>query len=429
MSQNTSKSAVSREIKNDYFTCTLTQLRAKIDEHEPFKSNIRYVPNSNTCRFEKCDPGKPTNLKNTKLYMGTYTVTQDNIDTMHGIWARVAKIDTLTNVTYHLDNDGIIKGTELNAVKLVTPFSYIKAVETLRGRHKVRFLVLWYFLEHGYLESIMFPREGFDTFRKAVAVVAKARAQVTLSPAPPLSPSSPLQQVAAEGSDLKSTKELQRAVAMSPAKVTMKDWMNVTLSSSSNRKRSPTDEDKETIRSFKKSESSNPIEKSDSSQPTKESASSNPTEKSSPSEPTKNSDLPEPALKSDPGDVVAYHFTKFMQHLQGQSMGDLESLKRDNAALEAKVAELTEERDKWEEDANFVKQQLKNSEKQRHDVEAATATAKEQIATLKTEQARLWRKMETTKRQLKVESEARKVQLRKLQPIQQERNQLRVFKN
>lgn len=118
-----------------------------------------------------------------------------------------------------------------------------------------------------------------------------------------------------------------------------------------------------------------------------------------------------------------------MQHLQGQSTGDIESLKTENASLEAKVLNFKEQRDAWESDANFVKEQLKLSEQQRHETEeTADAIKKEMAALLEADKARALQEMNTRDKLLKGESEARKEQWKKMKSMENELKQLRHFK-
>lgn len=80
-------------------TFTLTQLRAKINEREPFKSNIKKIPNGTTCRFEKCDNTKSLSLQNSKLYMGTYTFANDTISHVHSVRAHILAL-TLSAMSF-----------------------------------------------------------------------------------------------------------------------------------------------------------------------------------------------------------------------------------------------------------------------------------------------------------------------------------------
>jgi hypothetical protein len=78
-----------------------------------------------------------------------------------------------------------------------------------------------------------------------------------------------------------------------------------------------------------------------------------------------------------------------MQHLKGRCIEDVESLKTENVSLAAKASEFKEQRDAWESDANYVKEQLKHSEKQRHEAEQeAESTKKGMAALLEGEKAR-----------------------------------------
>jgi hypothetical protein len=181
---------ISAPAKNarEYLIYTLVQLREKITENTLFTSNLKHVHDSATCRFRLCDKSQPPTLLGTKLHVGSYAAKDSNTQ---AVWAHIRspafKIAAKANnhVKYILDNGAVLKISELKNITFVEPFSYIESPEHETGRDKIRYLILFFFLERGYSDSIEFTKSGFVTFRIAIANIAKARAQANINPHPP----------------------------------------------------------------------------------------------------------------------------------------------------------------------------------------------------------------------------------------------------
>jgi hypothetical protein len=90
-------------------------------------------------------------------------------------------------VSYIQDNGAVLKHNELKNIAFAEPFSYIENLEHDKARDKLRYLILFFFLEHGHSNSIGFTTRGFDTFRIAITDITKARAQAKMSPQQPSS--------------------------------------------------------------------------------------------------------------------------------------------------------------------------------------------------------------------------------------------------
>jgi hypothetical protein len=179
------ETSASAKNAREYFTYTLEQLRAKISENTTVASNLKHVHDSATCRFRPCDQGQSPALLGTKLHVGSHTAT-DN--TTQAVWAHIRspafRIHAKANnhVKYILDDGAVLKNSELKHITFVEPFSYIESTEHETGRDKIRYLILFLFLEGGYSNSIEFTKSGFVTFRIAIANIAKARAQADMAP-------------------------------------------------------------------------------------------------------------------------------------------------------------------------------------------------------------------------------------------------------
>jgi hypothetical protein len=164
----------------EYLSYTLAQLQEKVAESATFASNLKHVHDGPHCRFKPCDREQPLTLLGTKLYVGSYTTTENDTQ---AVWAHIRSpgIKSLgkvnNSISYILDNKSVLKIGELKNVGLVEPFSYIETPDTEKGRDKLRYLVLYFFLEQGHTNSIEFTKRGFDSFRMVVTNIAKARAQ------------------------------------------------------------------------------------------------------------------------------------------------------------------------------------------------------------------------------------------------------------
>jgi chromosome segregation ATPase len=117
-----------------------------------------------------------------------------------------------------------------------------------------------------------------------------------------------------------------------------------------------------------------------------------------------------------------------MQHLHGHTNEEIGSLDAKNAKLETRLLEMMEQRDKWENDAKFVKEQLKESEKQRHEAGARLEMVQKQVITLETDKAKLLKEMEGKDKLLKGEREVSKVQSGKAVSMLRELEHLRAVK-
>jgi hypothetical protein len=176
-------SAAAQNAKED-LTYTLVQLRTKISENTVFTSNMKLVQDSAKCLFRPCDQAQPSTLLGTKLHLGSHTAIDGYTQ---AVWAHTrspaswsyAKANN--HVSYILDNGTVLKPSDLENITFVEPFSYIESPEQDRGRDKIRYLVLFFFLERGYSDSIEFTKCGFGIFRRAIANIAKARAQANIS--------------------------------------------------------------------------------------------------------------------------------------------------------------------------------------------------------------------------------------------------------
>lgn len=114
--------------------------------------------------------------------------------------------------------------------------------------------------------------------------------------------------------------------------------------------------------------------------------------------------------------------------MQSGTNVELEVSRATNSELEKKIKTLKQQRDIWEGDAKFVKEQLKRSEASRHHAQAKAEAAQEQVTTLETEKAAMVKEMETKDKLLRGEAKARRVCVQKEKIMVKELDQLRGFK-
>lgn len=83
MSEDDGKTPVLASINGDHATYTLAQLRAKIASETWFESNMRHIPESRMCRFQKVRTEGPqaVSWRNTRLSVGTHTTVENNVQT------------------------------------------------------------------------------------------------------------------------------------------------------------------------------------------------------------------------------------------------------------------------------------------------------------------------------------------------------------
>lgn len=174
----------------EHIILNLTQLKAKLLERPTLKLDTCYVTETQTMIFEDCDRKLPriTNKIQQRLQIG-FEPDPSNAENMRAIWAYVhaqSKSPEIQNqVSYYSDDDRNVDIRKATLKDLHEPFRYIESLGQARGSKgldKLRFLVLMYFLEKGYLDKIDFLQHGFNELRNAIAVIAKARKGAGLSP-------------------------------------------------------------------------------------------------------------------------------------------------------------------------------------------------------------------------------------------------------
>jgi hypothetical protein len=243
MSGNAAEIPATVKSAKDVPTYTLSQLQEKISEKTVFAADLKYVRDNITCRFRKCNEKQPPAILGSKLYVGSYSPTDQ------AVWAhiRVSAAKGLTKVnhyvTYWLDNGGLLRNEELKNVTFAEPFSFIDGSEQAA---KIRHLVLYFFLEHGYTDSIELAKRGLDSFRIAIATVAKAHAQAKDIPNQSSLSKEPAPHLPAKAICLDTAKQAQASI---PAVIPDPEVTTETIPTttcSSKRKQSPDSEDVKT---------------------------------------------------------------------------------------------------------------------------------------------------------------------------------------
>jgi hypothetical protein len=114
-----------------------------------------------------------------RLRIGTFRGDGDT--KYRNVWAHVhgqyASHDQekRNNISYFHSVGVKLEPQDVKKVTFAQPFQYIKNLNTDHGQEKLRFLILFYFLGGGYLESVEFTADGFSYFRRAVLDIAKDR--------------------------------------------------------------------------------------------------------------------------------------------------------------------------------------------------------------------------------------------------------------
>jgi hypothetical protein len=219
---------------------TLAQLHEKISENTVFAVDLKYVRDNITCRFQKCNEKQPPAVLSSKLYVGSYSSKDQTV------WARIrvsaAKGLTKVNhyVTYWLDNGGLLRNEELKNVAFTEPFSFIDGSEQAV---KIRHLVLYFFLEHGYTDSIELAKRGLDSFRIAIATVAKAHAQAKDFPSQSSLSKEHAPHLPAKATFSDTTKQAQDSISLEIPDPEVTNEAMPATACSSKRKQSPDSED------------------------------------------------------------------------------------------------------------------------------------------------------------------------------------------
>jgi chromosome segregation ATPase len=117
-----------------------------------------------------------------------------------------------------------------------------------------------------------------------------------------------------------------------------------------------------------------------------------------------------------------------MQHLHGQTNEEINPLHAKITELETRLLEMREQRDRLENDAKSLKEQLEKTEKRRQEAGLMSDMVQKQVNTLQTDKAKVLKEIEGKEKLLKGEREARVVQLGKVVSMQRELDHLRGFK-
>ncbi|KAF2129563.1 hypothetical protein P153DRAFT_357119 [Dothidotthia symphoricarpi CBS 119687] len=183
MSNNEAKDLVSSSMAGQYRSFTLAQLQTKIAKDRTFSKDFRHVPEHTQLNFEKLGE-KTITSPGQKLLVGTYRKLEK--EATHDVWAHahcLVNADSVNQISYFLGDNTKLNLNEIAKVEFVQPFQQLGSIDTARTRDKVRFLILFYFLEKGCLEKIEFKQDGFDLLRLACATVAKAQRDTDKGPA------------------------------------------------------------------------------------------------------------------------------------------------------------------------------------------------------------------------------------------------------
>tara|TARA_R110002003_G_scaffold96_10_gene7479 strand:+ start:18889 stop:19680 length:792 start_codon:yes stop_codon:yes gene_type:complete len=188
MPRDTARPRVPDGDEKEQLSFTLTSILAKINGHkDDLESNLSYVPDSTKLEIKDVSQkAKLNHLVQHSLRIGTF---RGDGDTKYRIvWAHVhgqyaSHDQEKRNKISYFDSVGVrLEPQDVKKVTFAQPFQYIKNLDTDHGQEKLRFMILFYFLEAGYLESVEFTVDGFNYFRRAVLDIAKDRKNAGAAP-------------------------------------------------------------------------------------------------------------------------------------------------------------------------------------------------------------------------------------------------------
>ncbi|KAF2829274.1 hypothetical protein CC86DRAFT_403920 [Ophiobolus disseminans] len=284
----------------------LSQLRTKFSENETLEAHLHNAFRDNELIFEDYNQPLPTVSSRIQQRLQiTRRKDSENADKGPAIWANVhalPKSPTVRNIVCYYSEDGNHAEIQnIDSTDLLEPFHYITGLSQARARMKLRFIILMFFLERGYLDRIQFPLGTFDELRKAIGVISKARADAGNISA---------RQISGPASNGQTSTGPGEPYTIS------------TLETST------------------------------------ESA------KTAPAEMSQKTSL----VKSIPViDKDFDHFNEFRQHIRRNADQEIDALNNRVLLLKSQLSNAIKERNRWESNAKFVREELRKSEGQRHE--------------------------------------------------------------
>ncbi|KAF2651731.1 hypothetical protein K491DRAFT_760838 [Lophiostoma macrostomum CBS 122681] len=170
-------------------------IEAKLQEDEGVWNHFKHLPKASELQFSSFprehDPhALPPHLPNVlskRLWVGTWT--QDvNAETdqvyayVHGYVNYHARISQVSY--FKTSNQGFQPVSVLvPEVEFAEPFKYVHTQRTETRRTRLRFLILFYFLEKGLLDKLIFTQEGMHSIRMCCEKIAAFSRHPSIEPA------------------------------------------------------------------------------------------------------------------------------------------------------------------------------------------------------------------------------------------------------
>jgi hypothetical protein len=174
---------------------TLPELHQEIARDEEWRERFRYLPKAANpgLKFYLIARKEPYIVQNMKLLIGTHKANGQ-----HRVHAQVdcsqSGAFNLVSICLH---DGTVaslhqqqiekKAGLLHGVNYIEPFERLEKVGSGNWRKSLRFLVLYYYLEKGLIDKIVFTMDGLEAFKKACTSIARQPIRTQKKPTrPPL---------------------------------------------------------------------------------------------------------------------------------------------------------------------------------------------------------------------------------------------------
>ncbi|KAH7089033.1 hypothetical protein FB567DRAFT_547860 [Paraphoma chrysanthemicola] len=185
----TNASQVSNNSHKEQTSFTLESILDKIRDCPGLSTHLSYVPEGSKLDFQ--DPGRSLALSldhliHRRLKVGTFRADGDTMKRsvyayVHGQYASHDGAKR-NKVSYFPTNRDKLSPQDVKKVVFERPFQGIDNLRSDYGQQKLRFLILFYFLEARYLEEVEFLVDGFHGLRKAIEEISEKNQAVQSRP-------------------------------------------------------------------------------------------------------------------------------------------------------------------------------------------------------------------------------------------------------
>jgi hypothetical protein len=408
--------AAPQEAPSQSSALSLAQVRAKIAENSEFQANFRDLPGGYNLEFRICTRQYHDCL-GTKTKVGMYKAEKDDPKAKRfAVWACLSsrpRTGNMTRVSYawHLGNKFYdIVGDSLKNIDFFEPFKHIPSPEKNHNLEKLRFLILFYFLDGGHINKLEFQARGFETFRIAVKQ-ATGHSLPGRKTAPLVVPSPMLPRLTTSARSLAKSRS---NVVGHPATHGARPYEAVSITTTT----------ADTTRRHKRGRVNNEA-----------------SERKHIPFPRPYVSLIKPGHSKRPVIEGLQHLENFVQQIRQPIDTENEKLQAENVKLKSVYVAMKQKRDEWENNARYVQEQLKASEEEHHaitvkleDLERLSKTdrrnleaTKLQLQTSECDRIRLVQLVDLHSSKEKADLESRNNWVRERAEMAKELEQLRKF--